>query len=246
MRRVNKFSLIELLVVISVIVILMSILLPVLKKAKQRSKEIYCMNNQKQTAISMVLYEADYNGFLPKSYYNYCSSGYAYNWGALLMDYKYVKSFDSINCPSIPNAKGEDKPRYSYGMRKDIAGHKTNLENINMATIFKKALLPQKGPSTYPVGACSAQSGPGIGSTEWGGRYQEGFSLDEQFGNAYDSLVYRVHNNRANVWFLDGHVANLNDQGLKGLIDRGVGIENNNIIDQKDDDFENSWNCYYY
>ena len=60
------FTLVELLVVIGVIAILAALLLPALKGARDKAKEISCANQQKQIFSGMSYYEQDYNGYLPK------------------------------------------------------------------------------------------------------------------------------------------------------------------------------------
>jgi prepilin-type N-terminal cleavage/methylation domain-containing protein/prepilin-type processing-associated H-X9-DG protein len=63
-NRGNGFTLVELLVVIAIIAILMAILLPALKSAKERARITTCLNNLHQLGIGMEMYEQEY-GKLP-------------------------------------------------------------------------------------------------------------------------------------------------------------------------------------
>jgi len=65
--RNNKkaFTLVELLVVISIIALLLAILMPSLQKARAQAKQVLCSSNLKQIFMGMTFYAEDNNGYLP-------------------------------------------------------------------------------------------------------------------------------------------------------------------------------------
>lgn len=66
MRKPSAFSLVELLVTISVIALLAASLLPSLGKAKERSRVVQCANNLRQWGLAFRMYADDNSDYLPR------------------------------------------------------------------------------------------------------------------------------------------------------------------------------------
>jgi len=58
-QQKQKFTLIELLIVIAIIAILSAMLLPALNKARETAKSTTCLNNLKQSGTGLLYYAAD-------------------------------------------------------------------------------------------------------------------------------------------------------------------------------------------
>ena len=120
----KAFTLIELLVVIAIIALLMSVVVPALKKAKDTAKIIICASNQHQCALGVIGYTAENDGRTPphiasrhsgpeSSWYyswpnhiNYHSQngGYSWNYGGALHYYlgSYLPVVKAFMCPMAP------------------------------------------------------------------------------------------------------------------------------------------------
>jgi prepilin-type N-terminal cleavage/methylation domain-containing protein len=66
-REKRGFTLVELLVVISIVSLLMGILLPVLGKVRRQSRVLLCVNNQRRIVAALSCYALDNRGFYPES-----------------------------------------------------------------------------------------------------------------------------------------------------------------------------------
>lgn len=66
--RARAFTLVELLVVIGIIAILISILVPVIGKARRTSNDVYCRSNLKQVALASRMYANDFYDHYPDGY----------------------------------------------------------------------------------------------------------------------------------------------------------------------------------
>lgn len=65
MRKARAFSLVELLVVIGIITILISLLLPALRRAREQARWTQCMSNERQIALAVLSYANDNQGRCP-------------------------------------------------------------------------------------------------------------------------------------------------------------------------------------
>ena len=68
MHRVAAFTIVELLVVVTIIVVLLSLLAPAMDKAVGYAMEARCLSNLHQIGIGLRMYTADYHGYFPPKY----------------------------------------------------------------------------------------------------------------------------------------------------------------------------------
>jgi len=63
----SGFSLVDVLVSISIIAVLISLLVPSLAKVNETARRVVCQSNVRQIGLGLVMYTNDHNGFLPPS-----------------------------------------------------------------------------------------------------------------------------------------------------------------------------------
>ena len=79
-RPAQKFTLVELLIVVLIIAILAGLLLPALNKARMRARQTQCMGNLKQISGATHVYIEDNSGFIPYAFLDVNNI----SWGDLL------------------------------------------------------------------------------------------------------------------------------------------------------------------
>jgi prepilin-type N-terminal cleavage/methylation domain-containing protein/prepilin-type processing-associated H-X9-DG protein len=101
MTKPNAFTLIELLVVIAIIALLMSILMPVLSKAKDQARAVVGRSNLRQIGYAAVCYASDNENYVPRNggYWIRVFMPYLGGEHQMTTDYRKVKVY---NCPSYP------------------------------------------------------------------------------------------------------------------------------------------------
>ncbi len=119
----DDFTLIELLIVVAIIMLLAGMLLPALRSARERARQIQCSSNMKQCCYAMASYASDFNGFVVLHMYkspggNYYIGGSA-RWLELLdgsWGVEYLKAGSVTFCPSYAPVKYESSS-FVYGAR---------------------------------------------------------------------------------------------------------------------------------
>jgi len=95
MKMEKGFTLVELLVVISIIALLLSILMPALGKVRKQAQAIFCASNTRQAGISFQAYATENNGYLPYTANYFYSVGsqssgtvdFSYAWFSKILPY---------------------------------------------------------------------------------------------------------------------------------------------------------------
>ena len=86
-RRHSAFTLVELLVVISVIALLLSVLMPTLRKARRQGMAMVCMAHLKQLTLASLMYTDEYDGRLPPLYVAWDGINSGVSWLRYIVPY---------------------------------------------------------------------------------------------------------------------------------------------------------------
>ena len=217
----RAFTLIELLVVISIIAILASLLLPALKRSREKAKEVQCLSNIRQGIMGCIQYASDYNGFAPVAY----KGGYTVSgpnglssearWAGMVYILGYSSSREMFICPSGMGAVRAAYPTltvaamqtYSYGMAYNYAA------NPNDAGTFTN-IYRQDDPSRKILLADSIYYTTYNSINNW---------LPSSYIDTYigapttdgQRTVYLRHFGRGSTAYMDGHAGGAKGENFK-------------------------------
>lgn len=152
---INKFTLIELLVVVAIIGILASLLLPVLGKTRERSREAVCVSNLKQQGFAMQMYVDDNDGYFIES--DGASSGGSsfHGWRWPLAQYIQNTTGKTMNQTTLSDAfycplyefKNNQKTGHGYNIRQ-LGGYFNTIGNITELDVPSETQVIADGTDT--------------------------------------------------------------------------------------------------
>lgn len=194
------FTIIELLVVITILSILAALLSPALKNARDKARQIACMNNLRQFGLGIQCWSSDHSGEL----YPYCPGATWYWWGrsnefgegAAFAPYvgnaHGLYHWEILYCPSIsaasPGIYASAPPNWAdcpygslgYAMNREVYRADPPLTFSNFGSDLSRVIVLMDASGQYSIDVWSGVSSAGA-----------------------------RHGGFHNTLFMDGHVATL-------------------------------------
>lgn len=221
------FTLIELLVVVAIITILLSLLLPALRAARQKTQGIACVNNLKQVGTSIIMYAGDEEGWSPHAY----NSAYPVarrTWAGLLSDLKYIPRIPPFLSPShgtmlsCPSMKGENG-NHIYGVRShgQVCGVGFRVLHSPVTWAYGSSSASWRNPSAFIMAGDTRSSNSDV---QW-------YILDDNNWGGGRPVAHTRHFHKGNFVCADGHAEGIAGNDLIANYPSGYGF--NAFISQK-------------
>lgn len=119
--RRGGFTLVELLVVIGIIAVLMAILFPAFRRAREHSARIKCMSNLRQIGLGFQMYLSENKGVYPPHKWDEAGTR---TWLDDILPYVSTKQIS--RCPNITDVEGDRGVRWTWGFNAHKVGYGYN------------------------------------------------------------------------------------------------------------------------
>lgn len=124
-QNLKAFTLVELLVVISIIALLVSILMPALSRAREQARRVICATNLHTIGQAFYIYAMQNNDWLPLHRDNFQLHDLSYKTSNFVLDNGGHK--DTFYCPSNKVARSDDPRFWQYAQLVILGGSLTHL-----------------------------------------------------------------------------------------------------------------------
>jgi len=222
MKTKTAFTLVELLVVISIIALLLSILMPVLSRSRKQAQTVVCLSQLKQMVLAAYIYAENNKNYYPLAYDRKVVDGIGKMDCWDFMDSDPVKpgilwqgqGFEKIQqCPSFKGASNMTAGRYSgYNYNSSYIGgfaitfisgntiiNQSGQPSVSVLRIRRPAACALFGDGQFSGGANKFMRSPFAGP------------VDEilGFGDSWTGAQGYRHLAKTNIGWADGSVSSL-------------------------------------